>query len=275
MIAIAMALQAAWAGPRLDYVGIESCPDAGRFSDEVSARIGAQAFGIDTGAMTVRITSAGAEVMGTLELGEGVRLVRGASCDEVFDGLVVAAATLLGAPPEAPPVEQPIPTPAPASNLVKITIDTTKPGVTVARITGKGTAVASNGAVASAIYYEDLCIAPCSFDLSPGLHEFGTYGKGTNALMKKYDVDAPLHIESRPTSALNVWGGLTLVTLGSTGVLVGALTGFQDCDYKTPSIQRSCESGRGLGKAALAGGALATVGGIPLWFHRGKLVVVE
>lgn len=287
MFAMGMSIwtQLALAGPRLDYVALEECPDAGRFSDEVSAKIGAQAFTGSDGAMIVRIARSGEEVLGTMELGEGVRMVRGTSCGEVFDGLVLATATSLGIPTGAPAL---VPASAPAQapsvpDRVPVTMDSTKPGVTVARITGRGAAVAGN-TTAVAVYYEDLCIAPCTFEIAPGFHEIGTYGEGTRGITNKFQIDGPIHIESRPSPASTLWGGLLLSTAGATLAVTGAVFfAIPGCeDYKAWSgrgevpIDRQCLSNRrSAAGAAIAGGALGLGLSVPLYFKTGSIERVE
>jgi hypothetical protein len=278
MVVMVMAA-GAWAGPGLDYVAFEACPDAGRFSDEVSARVGAQAFGRDAGVMVVRLAEVGGEVLGTLELGEGTRMVRGASCQEAFDGLVVAAATVLGAPPSAgaPAVE-----PEPAQpGMVEVHMDSTRPGVTVARITGRGTAVGAGGS-ASAVFYEDLCIAPCTFQLPPGFHELGTYGKGTRGVTRKLQLEGTeLHLRSKPSSIWTMVGG---TLLGSGGLLM-TITGAdfnaspicEDYDAWTTDqieipVDQQCVARTHQTMGALTAGGLLAVGvSIPLIFSGGKI----
>jgi hypothetical protein len=253
---------ASWAGPALDYVAFEGCPDAGRFSDEVSARIGAQAFDTEQDTMVVRLVEVSGEVVGTLEYGEGSRMARGATCPEAFGELVVAAATLLGAPPQASSPE-----------MVRVTMESTKPGVTVARITGHGTAVGTGG-TAMATFYEDICIAPCTFELPRGMHELGTYGHGTRGIMRKFQLEEPeVHLQSQPSSALSAVGGYALLTLGlGAAVTGGTLLAVMDCSDGLPSSQRSCQSTRGVSAGMLVGGLVsAGVGGV-FSFKTGKIV---
>jgi hypothetical protein len=266
----------AWAGPGLDYVAFEGCPNAGRFSDEVSARIGAQAFGAGPGNLVIRLAEVGGEVLGTLELGEGTRMVRGATCQEAFDGLVVAAATVLGAPSSAG-------APEPAqSGLVEVHMDSTRPGVTVARITGRGTAVGAGG-TASAVFYEDLCVAPCTFQLPPGFHEIGTYGKGTRGVTRKFQLEgAELHLRSKPSSIWTMVGGTLLgsagVLMSVTGAVFYAMPGCEDYDAWSSTTQteipvdRQCvaKTHRTMGTLT-AGGLLAVGVSIPLIFRGGKI----
>lgn len=223
-------LSMAWASeaPALDYAAPEGCPDAGRFADEVSARLGRLAFALDGQPLTVRIADTGTEQLGTLEYAGGTKLVRSASCQGAFDDLVASAAVLLEPELASASASASLVGSQPQPEKVRVSVALSDEGaeprhdVLVARIVGRGVGSGAGVTVVST-YYEDICAVPCSFEIEPGFHEFSTYGKGLAPASDKFDVRGQeLSLLYTPKPAAVVGGGITLASLGLSSVLVGA-----------------------------------------------------
>jgi hypothetical protein len=180
--------RAAYAGPALDYSAAAACPDAGRFADEVSARVGSVAFSELGEAFVVRLIGSADEYTGTLEYAGGSKIVHGASCADAFDELVAASAVLLdGQPPVSGGVlgsvtgleSLLIP-----SDKATVVVTSSKPELMVAQVDGRasGSGYGAGGSVSyQAVYYRDLCVAPCTAEVEPGVAEIGVYGAPTVA----------------------------------------------------------------------------------------------
>ncbi len=256
LVFLGLGLPQAFAGVGLDYEADASCPDGGRFSDEVSARVGALAFqdSADSKAV-IRIVALGKEYMGVMELSGGEKTIRGSSCSEVFDGLVAATAVALDAPTPAPaPV-------GPVSDKVRVNVHTSQDRVTIAQINGRGVATGSAGSTTVTVestYYTDLCEAPCSLEFEPGMVELSAYGAGHRAALNKFDLrpGQTLDLQAEPGNGLMAVGGYLLQVVGLGAVTTGALLPVMDLE----------DLPTGIVPVLLAGGGVGLVGGTGLRF---------
>lgn len=94
--------------------------------------------------------------------------------------------------------------------------------VTVGYVTGRATAVASNGVVAEGIEWKDVCIAPCSFQLPSGLHEITVTGPGYVGGIERFQLrPGENRLVARPGSAYVRVGGILLGSLGLAAAVTG------------------------------------------------------
>ncbi|MCA9616508.1 MAG: hypothetical protein R3B99_25510 [Polyangiales bacterium] len=165
----------------LDYVAPAECPDAARFTAEVSARLGRVPFEPDqTRLLRVRFAADGEEWLATVELPEGgARVARGPTCADAFAltlGLVAEHFTA-AAPNESPP--NVVPNTAPSVDAVPAppaTPEATAPPTVPVRF-----GLQSNERQpAIGVYREDpilgwrrLCVAPCEAGLERAFHVLG------------------------------------------------------------------------------------------------------
>ena len=203
-----------------------------------------------------------------LELGDGQRLVRGASCAVAFSDLVASAAVLLD------PSQTQAPNKPADPDVVTVRVETTKPGVVVAEIVGRGSAVSSSGSAISAVYTEDICEAPCSFTIPPGLRELSVYGKGTIPKSLKLNLSDPeVVLQHRPRPLVTRWVGAGFLTTGIVAAVVGGVPFLDDCS--TGSFIAECQRDQFFGAIALGAGAVSLGIGIPLVLTKTKFEQVS
>ena len=255
--------------PTLDFSSPPACPDSDRFADEVSARVGHVPFQPGGEPMVVRIAD-GSEFLGTVEWGGGTKVVRGATCPEVFEGLVSAVAVLLDAP--AAPAK-----PAPArgsdtSGKVSVSFVSSKPEVTIAVVDGRGSGVgtgAGGTVVTSAIFTRDLCVAPCTVEVEAGMHEFIGYGRGYRSVSGKFSLeDQSATIRTEPKSSGPAVGGYLLEVLGMMGLITFGSVALTDAllTDEPPLVPGSIVA------LGTAGSGAALAGGVGLMIStRGKM----
>ena len=216
---------------QLEYAQSAGCPGADRFADEVSSKLGFVPWSkASTDKLRVRIQRDGAEVVGSLELPNGdSKVLRDRSCQALFPALVTAVTVAVDSQSQslllrgASAPEQ-APSAAGSSASSKVHVRSTEPGVTVSRITSRGAAVASNGASAAAVYWEEICIAPCTFEVEAGLREIMISGNGPVASRKlNLPSGGDTYLMARPGSNGLLYGGGALASLGLTSAIVGGV----------------------------------------------------
>jgi hypothetical protein len=111
---------------------------------------------------------------------------------------------------------------APADPPATVVVRSPNPDVTVGYVTGRATAIASNGTVAEGIEWKDVCIAPCSFKLPPGLQDITVTGPGYVGGVERFQLKpGDNHIVARPGSAWVRFGGILLGGLGLAAAVTG------------------------------------------------------
>ncbi|MCP4449184.1 MAG: hypothetical protein GY811_28210, partial [Myxococcales bacterium] len=151
----------AWADPSasgesslaLDYdAKPKGCPDADRFADEVSSKLGFVPWNdAASDKLRVRITEDSGEIVATLELPDGgSKVLRDSTCRRLLSSLAAATAVALdsgGSAPSQPQASLGSST-ATDQSKARVHVRTTKPGVIVSTITDRVAMVGSNGASA-------------------------------------------------------------------------------------------------------------------------------
>lgn len=101
---------------------------------------------------------------------------------------------------------------------------TTKPGVIVSRVTGHVAAYGANGSSAVGVQWEEICVAPCTFQIESGFHELMISGKGP-ATTRRFNLrdDEEAYLLAKPGSSALLWGGATVASLGFTAAILGGV----------------------------------------------------
>jgi len=162
--------------------------------------------------------------------------------------------------------------PAVADDAGKAIVEfhTSKPGFTVSRVEGRGVG-RSGTATVYATYYNDLCIAPCAVELTPGMHELFGHGNGKFAKNQSFQFQpGTTALEVHPgSSALRVTGRY-MSYAGLAALITGATFLAVDTD-PDPTFRIAPTS---TWAALTAGGAVLTGGGIALSVtNKGKWTV--
>jgi len=156
-----------------------------------------------------------------------------------------------------------------SEETAEVFVDSEKSGVVVAEITGEAFAVGSSGATASAVAWKDICVAPCSFKMKPGLVTLMIHGSDYVAARTQVQLGAgPAYFVAKPgSSGLRMGGyglvivGITLVILGGTFAAMPASKDYTNC----PTIGECPEVKRTWPLPVLLGGVVATGVGIGMW----------
>lgn len=222
---------AATAAPvALDYGADDaSCIDAGRFADEVSAKLGFVPWSdAATRDVRVRITRQADGFRGTLQADDGSRReLVGTTCADVTANLVMTVVGLLDDAPAGAPAPAPAAAPAPVDDgLVAVTF-TTPSGRRIDITHNKAAAVgvASDGTTAAAAYFEALCTTPCTARLPRGRSYLAfSEPDRDNVAARPFIFDAPTQVEVRPWSGRKLRIGLFLtgVALAAGGIALAA-----------------------------------------------------
>jgi len=126
-------------------------------------------------------------------------------------------------PAPAAPVAPEAPRPPPEAPQARVHVRSTKTGLVVARITERMFVVGAGGSV-SGIAWKDICMAPCEFQLEPGLHELMLKGEGHTPLVTQLNlVQGDQYFVARPGSSGLRFGGYTFAVLGLTVAVTGAV----------------------------------------------------
>ncbi len=233
----------------LDYEATaEGCPDAGRFADEVSSKLGFVPWnGQALSTLRIRIRAEGGELVGTLELPDGSsKILRDSTCAPLFSALATAASVALdSASAAAAPVQNPAQITAPASRKATVHVGTSDGGLSVSIINSRMAMVGSNGVSAVGVSWTELCVAPCTFQLEPGRHEIAISGRGPVASRKLNivaDKDTYLTAEAGSSGLYYAgWGvglaGVTSFTYGLVKYLVPTVNfATGETESSTPAI---------------------------------------
>jgi uncharacterized membrane protein len=136
--------------------------------------------------------------------------------------VAAAVATLLTVLGAASPALAEDGTGASADPPATVVVRSPNPDVTVGYVTGRATAVASNGVVAEGIAWKDVCIAPCTFKLPSGLQDITVTGPGYVGGVERVQLrPGENHIVARPGSAAVRIGGILLGGLGLAAAVTG------------------------------------------------------
>ncbi len=240
---------------QLDYEAPEGCSSAERFADSVSAKLGFVPWKDGaTAHLRVRIREDGGEMVGTLELPDGnSKVVRNADCAQLMPALVAAVSVALDSDvtEEVPNVSPQVEADQETQTSGTIHVRATKPGITVSVITRRAARTA--GAVTGAVAWEEVCVAPCSFQARYGLTEVMIGGNVPTARRKLTLASQDAHLIARAGSQ-----GLDLASdvVGMTGMAImvaGALgTGGSFLEEGTvswvwPAVFLGGVAGMGLG----------------------------
>lgn len=287
-LALASLASSAWAdtprpsdGPEvslhLDYKASGlSCPEADRFADEVSSKLGFVPWHDDSSdRLVVRIRLDGGEAVASLELPNGdSKVLRDTSCQALFPALVAAVTVAIDSRSQAAPAEvnqnsarkssAKRPRHDKASPMqARVHVRSETAGVVVSRITARAMFAGSNGATAAGMGWEELCIAPCSFELDAGLSEIMISGVGPVATHKiSLEGGKDSYLVARPGSTGLLYGGYGIASLGLTAAILGStfmVVGTHDYDTGERSTP-------GWSIAALVGGLGATGLGIGMMY---------
>ncbi len=254
------------------------CIDAGRFADEVSAKLGFVPWRAEAAAtVRVRVERDGNHFTGTLRNTDGTaKIVDGATCAEVTANLVITAAVALdhsAAPvsPPAPPPPAPVAAaPAPANtDDVPVRFVSEAGGQTAFSMrAATGFGVASDGTQIASVLLSDLCTGPCAARVPRGDHfivalddEFlGARGG------EQFHFDGPTTITAVPHS--HRVARLTCLAIGVALAAVGAYALSSAFDTSADVAN----GGQGINTTNLTLGSLGLAIGstlmlAPLWIH--------
>lgn len=206
---------------RLDFSSEgEGCPDAGAFTDEVSARIGRVGFDAASERVAVvRLARTPNEALVSAEFGGNTRVFRDADCRVAAEAAAAAIAVWLD---EATvPVYgvammgAELPEPASANTapdegvLLRVTTNLTarEPDEDFSFHIETNTGSGSGG---FAHFFDRLCLLPCETRVTPGVHQFG-FSRGNlpaYALeeLTRIDGDSHVHVEVRRMSGVSLTG---------------------------------------------------------------------
>jgi hypothetical protein len=105
--------------------------------------------------------------------------------------------------------------PAPAA---KVHVRTNGPNVVISRVTERAEAVAGVGEVAA---FVDLCVAPCAFELSPGLHSLRMEADGVARVRRFVFAPGDNHLLADAGSSAKRSAMFWLVLTGSLAMSLG------------------------------------------------------
>jgi hypothetical protein len=115
-----------------------------------------------------------------------------------------------------------------------VTVESTGKPVTVAQIVSRmsATGVGAGGTVTViGVTYKDLCMTPCTFDMKPGLYEFGVHGSGVSGTTNQFDLrSGPQKLRADPGSSGVAIGGYLLTILGGVALTTGVIFIFVSDD---------------------------------------------
>lgn len=155
------------------------------------------------------------------------------------------------------------------SEEAEVHVESDKPGVVVAQITGEAFAIGSGGGTASAVAWKDICMAPCSFRMKPGFVTLLTHGDGYVAARTQAQLGpGPSYFVARPGSAGLRVGGYLLTVFGLTMAMTGAIFAAMPAskDYANcPTIGECPEEKRSWPMPVLLGGVALTGIGVGMW----------
>ena len=216
----------------LDYRATESsCVDAGRFADEVSAKLGFVPWDeAATTTISVRVQREGGQFIGSFRNADGrAKVIHGASCADVTANLAVTVAAALD---RTRPAALAALTGSDARAL-----DDGRVAVTITSVDGRrvdvslnnagGVGRASDGTQVVANYFEGVCTSPCTARLPRGRHYLMFQDPDTQSVGNgRFLIDQPtsitLHHRSRRGRRRGLFVvGAALVGAGVFGLVAG------------------------------------------------------
>lgn len=275
----------------LKWKAPDACIDAASLARAVEGRLGRHVFGITPQYRIDGVLEAGASpkwkaVLTVIDSGGGIAGSRdvtsnAADCHDLDQNLAFVIAVMIdpkakpaGAAPGAvtdlapPPPATDAPRARPiAKNEVLVHIDADKTNVRLLRYVGTSTGYTSKSTVVIHSF-SDECLAPCDVVVPKASDRFYLDGDGMTPSEEFTLVDHQPAVDLKVTggSAIQNWGGRTLVLLGFSGLLTGAIL--------TPIAAASLGGqGRPFLENGLAVAGLISLGaglvlgaiGIPLW----------
>lgn len=147
-----------------------------------------------------------------------------------------------------------------------------KSPVTVAAILGSsvGRGYSSTGGTATVVVttYQDLCIAPCTLAIKPGLRKFMLYGGALSSAATQLDLraDSTYTVEARMRSALVQRLGMVMTVGGLTVAAFGVYRTILTANRNTDPVWWAAEPRSLAPSIAMAvGGTGLLIGGIPVY----------
>lgn len=179
LVLLTAASSAVAAPVALDYRASDpSCIDGGRFSDEISAKLGYVPWSTSAPAtIRIRVERDGTQFTGTFRNVDGsAKIIDGKTCADVTESLIVTVATALDptarpAPAAAPPAPTLAVAPGGAKHgaLIPVTFRSSEGRrISIEVQTSSGYGVASDGTGVAAAYFDSLCTSPCTARLPQG-----------------------------------------------------------------------------------------------------------
>jgi hypothetical protein len=108
-----------------------------------------------------------------------------------------------------------------------VTVESSGKPVTVSQIVSRmsATGVGAGGTVTViGVTYKDLCVTPCTFEIKPGLYEFGVHGSGVSGTTNQFDLrSGPQKLRADPGSSGVAIGGYLLTILGGVALTTGVI----------------------------------------------------
>jgi hypothetical protein len=115
-----------------------------------------------------------------------------------------------------------------------VTVESSGKPVTVSHIVSRmsATGVGVGGTVTViGVTYKDLCMTPCTFEMKPGLYEFGVHGSGVSGTTNQFDLrSGPQKLRADPGSSGVAIGGYLLTVLGGVALTTGVVFLFVSDD---------------------------------------------
>jgi hypothetical protein len=138
----------------------------------------------------------------------------------------------------------------------EVSVRSTGAPVTVAVIVDRAVGVGNVGGSTATIVtvrYQDICKAPCSFEMDPGLRELVVYGDGVSGASKKLELKpGPQAFVVKPGSSAAAISGYLLTVLGGVSLVVGVTV-------------LAVDSKSSIALPMTIGGGVGLGGGIALW----------
>ena len=125
-------------------------------------------------------------------------------------------------------------------------VRTTRPGTTISNVTGRASVVGANTA-AGAVAWEDICKAPCSFRVEPGLTELAITRDAPGVATQMQLVEGENYVVVKPGSTAGFWAGYLVATLGVSAAVTGGLFLAMDKDSAAWSLPTTLIGAAGVG----------------------------
>ena len=151
-------------------------------------------------------------------------------------------------------------------STVTVRIDSEQTGVTVAQVLSRGVASSSSGAVATAMAYKDICMAPCEFQAEPGLQEYFVYGSGYRSTTQRFDIRGDeVSLNADMGSRWLYYGGYALLAGGLAAGTAGIMGATLNCTVDAQSPE--CLAAKDDKPLLLGVGVVGVGASIPLFLR--------